>query len=224
LLWQQIIDGFARTSAAATKTLTGQHAAIVATVVTTLIGRGNYRLSYYLRKTIADGVASSAQVTLGSPIEDGAAEPFAALVTDSVTAHASGSILVRADNASNVLLDVAYVSNTPGTMNFDSRLVGTELEAVWPHLPPSACVIVVEDDGGAIAGCWCCFTSVHAEGVWIAPWHRRSRTVIARQLMAAMAEQLEALGAAAFVTGAVSAGVRAIIRKLGGPRFPVSST
>jgi hypothetical protein len=101
-----------------------------------------------------------------------------------------------------------------------SRLVGTELEAVWPHLPPSACVIVVEDDGGAIAGCWCCFTSVHAEGVWIAPWHRRSRTVIARQLMAAMAEQLEALGAAAFMTGAVSDGVRAIIRKLGGAPLP----
>jgi hypothetical protein len=120
LLWQQIIDGFARTSATATKTLTGQHAAIVATVVTTLIAAGNYRLSYYLRKTIADGVASSAQVTLGFTDRGTAlAEPFAALVTDSVTAHASGSILVRADAASNVTLDVAYASNTPGVMGFD---------------------------------------------------------------------------------------------------------
>jgi hypothetical protein len=104
------------------------------------------------------------------------------------------------------------------------RLVGTELETVWPHLPASARVIVVEDVCGAIVGCWCLFTSVHAEGVWIAPWHRRSRGAIARRLMAGMREQLETLGASAFMTGAVSDPVRRIITKLGGAAVPVSSS
>jgi hypothetical protein len=119
-VWEQVRSGFARVSAAAVKTLLGQHAAIVGTVVTTLTAGGNYRLSYYLRKTIADGVSSSAQVTLGWTDQLTAlSEAFAALATDSITAHASGSILVRADNASNITLDVAYASNTPNVMNFD---------------------------------------------------------------------------------------------------------
>lgn len=119
-VWEQVRSGFARVSAAAVKTLTGQHAAIVGTVVTTLTAGGNYRLSYYLRKTIADGVSSSVQVTLNWTDQLTAlSEVFAALATDSITAHLSGSILVRADNASNVTVDVAYASGTPGVMAFD---------------------------------------------------------------------------------------------------------
>lgn len=99
------------------------------------------------------------------------------------------------------------------------RLVGTELETVWPVLPPSARVIVVEDEHGAIVGCWSLFLSVHAEGVWIAPGSR-ARGTVARRLLEGLAEQLEDIGADAFMTGAVDDGVRRLIQKLHGTPVP----
>lgn len=99
------------------------------------------------------------------------------------------------------------------------RLAGTELETVHPHLPESARVIVVEDEAGAIVGCWCVFTSVHAEGVWIAPEHR-TRGTVARRLLVGLRHQLEDLGATAVMTGAVSDDVRALIARLQGQPLP----
>jgi hypothetical protein len=104
------------------------------------------------------------------------------------------------------------------------RLVGTELEAVWPHLPASARVIVVEDVCGAIVGCWCCSPACTPKGSGLRRGIDASRGAIARRLMAGMREQLETLGASAFMTGAVSDPVRRIITKLGGARSLVSST
>src|SRR4051812_30217658 len=103
LLWQALIDGFARTSVLATLSRDSLNAALPTTLVVTLASAGSYLLSFYLRKTIADGVASSAQVTF-SFTDKGTAltEVFAALVTDSVTAHQSGAIQVSADAASNI--------------------------------------------------------------------------------------------------------------------------
>jgi hypothetical protein len=100
-----------------------------------------------------------------------------------------------------------------------ARLAGTELETVWPHLPDTARVIVVENEAGAIVGCWALFTSVHAEGVWIAPEHRKG-SVVARRLLVGMKRQLEDMDATAFMTGAVSDDVRHIIQALGGTALP----
>jgi hypothetical protein len=49
-----------------------------------------------------------------------------------------------------------------------SRLVGTELENVWPHLDPDRSVVIVVEDEGQIIGCWSAFDVLHAEGIWIA--------------------------------------------------------
>lgn len=99
------------------------------------------------------------------------------------------------------------------------RLLGTELETVWPHLPPSARVIVVEDAQGAIVGCWALFTSVHVEGVWVSPEHR-GRGRVALKLLTAMRAQARDMGAAAVMTGAVSDDVRGLIAHLHGTRVP----
>lgn len=100
-----------------------------------------------------------------------------------------------------------------------ARLAGTELETVWPHLPESARVIVVEDDGGQIVGCWCLFTTVHVEGVWVHPDYRGKGSV-ARRLLVMMRQQARDLGAVAVMTGALTAQVRRLIATLGGTRVP----
>jgi hypothetical protein len=101
------------------------------------------------------------------------------------------------------------------------RLVGTELETVWPHLDPStAVVLVVEDESGQIVGCWSLFACLHAEGVWIAPDHRR-RGVVAKRLLRGMQETARALGVTAVTTAAESSEIAALVtRHLRGQRLP----
>jgi len=98
------------------------------------------------------------------------------------------------------------------------RLAGTELETVWPHLPESARVIVVED-GDQIVGCWAVFSVVHVEGVWIAPEYR-TRGSVARRLLMEMRRQARAMGASAVMTGATSDDVRGLITRLHGQAVP----
>lgn len=100
-----------------------------------------------------------------------------------------------------------------------ARLAGTELETVWPHLPASARVIVVEDEAGAIVGCWALFSCVHVEGVWVAPEHR-ARTAVARRLLVGMRHEARDLGAQSVVTGALTDDVRQLITGLGGKALP----
>jgi hypothetical protein len=101
------------------------------------------------------------------------------------------------------------------------RLAGTELETVWPHFPTNGTVrvIVVENEQGQIRGCWSVFPRVDAEGVWVHPEDRKHGSV-ARHLLAGMREALTDIGAASFVTSAVSDEVRTIIAGLGGTKIP----
>lgn len=95
------------------------------------------------------------------------------------------------------------------------RLHGTELEEVWPHLDQTrSTVIVVEDDDGAIVGCWAAFPYVHVEGLWIAPSHRKGGSV-ARRLWQAMCGAAERWGCEAVMTGALSDEVRALLAHAG---------
>lgn len=100
--------------------LTGQSAAIGTTPIPLpSLASGAYRLTWYLRKTTADGVSSSIQVTIGWTES---AQPLslsgAALATDAVTAVQSNSITVLIDAASPISYSTTYASNTPGAMKY----------------------------------------------------------------------------------------------------------
>lgn len=118
-LWQQLQGMVGKIATVATTELTNQAAAIVTTRAYLVQTPGIYRIAYYVRKTVADGVSSSLTVTLGwtdhgVPLT----EAGAALAADLVTAQQSGSKLVYADGNSDLTFAVAYASNTPGTMRF----------------------------------------------------------------------------------------------------------
>ncbi len=98
------------------------------------------------------------------------------------------------------------------------KLAGTEAEALWPKLPHSAQVLVVED-AGRIVGTWILMTQVHAECVWIAPDHRGSLGVVKR-LLRGMRDLAASLGVSAVLTGACSDDVRNLIQRLGGTKLP----
>lgn len=97
------------------------------------------------------------------------------------------------------------------------RLVGTELETVYPHLPADARVIVVEDDG-EIVGCWSLFPLVHVEGVWIDPKHRGGS--VARRLLSRMRAEARDMGARTVQTAAVTKEVEDLALRIGGFRLP----
>lgn len=118
-LWDTLIAGYQNIGSRAAVALTGQTAAIVTTSAYTTLSSGLYRISWYMRKTVADGVSSSLTVTLGWS-ESGIAltEAGAALATDTTSAQQSGSKVVSADAASDITFAVAYASNTPNKMTY----------------------------------------------------------------------------------------------------------
>lgn len=83
------------------------------------LATGAYRITYYTRKTTADGVSSSLTITL-SWTESGQALTVSgsALTTDAATAVQTGTLLILSDAASPISYSTAYVSNTPGTMKY----------------------------------------------------------------------------------------------------------
>jgi hypothetical protein len=128
LRWQTLIDIFSATPDVASVSLTNQNAAIVTANAFVTKSAGLYRVSYYLRKTVADGVSSSLTFTYGWT--DGGVpltESAAALSTDATSAEQSGSKLVFADQASGLSYAVAYASNTPGQMKYALRVVVEQL-------------------------------------------------------------------------------------------------
>lgn len=99
------------------------------------------------------------------------------------------------------------------------RLVGTELESVWPYLSPqSATVFVVEEDG-LIIGCWASILIPHAEGVWIAPSHRM-KAAVAKLLTQAMRAHVLRLGARTMYTSSCTAVVTRLLRHLKAVKLP----
>lgn len=117
LRWEELRAAFGSTPAAGSIQKLAQNAALVTTAVFTTRVAGLYRISYYLRKTTADGVSSALTFTFGWT-ETGFAqtEAQAALTTDAVTAEQSGSKVVWADANTDLTAAIAYASNTPGQM------------------------------------------------------------------------------------------------------------
>ena len=106
---------------------TNQSAAIATTTIYTPTQGGLYRVSWYARVTVADGVSSSLQVTV-TWREGGVTltKTFAALTGDTTTTLDSQTWVVHADSGTSITYAVAYASNTPLKMRY--RLdVATEL-------------------------------------------------------------------------------------------------
>lgn len=99
--------------------LVNQNAAIVTTNAYAVLVDGLYEISWYVRKTTADGVSSSLTLTLGWT-ESGLplTEAQAALGVDSTSAEQSGTKLIHVDANTALTFAVAYASNTPGQMKF----------------------------------------------------------------------------------------------------------
>lgn len=119
LLWQQLIDGFQQTPTRSGVGFQGQAAALPTSTLYLVLVDGTYRVSYYMRKTTADGVSSSLTVTLGWT-ESGIPQsmPLPALTLDTVAAIQEGSHVLVVDQETTITMAVAYTSNTPGTMKY----------------------------------------------------------------------------------------------------------
>lgn len=99
------------------------------------------------------------------------------------------------------------------------RLGHTYLAPLVPHLPVDAQVVVVENDLGAIVGCWALFRMPHLEGCWIDPQDRRHGSV-ARQLLAGVGEAAAAWGATRAVTASLDREVTELLERLGAEALP----
>lgn len=98
------------------------------------------------------------------------------------------------------------------------RLAGTEAETVWPHLPHTAQVLVVED-GEQIAGCWVLMPVWHVECLYVAPEHR-GKASVARRLLVGMKRLVRDVGARGVMTAATSDAVRALLAHVGAEKVP----
>lgn len=103
-----------------TVNLTQQSATVAATSIPLpALSNGNYRVSYYLEKTTADGVSSSTQVTIGwTHNSKSLTHQFAALTTDTTTATDAQTLPMLIDQNSAITYAVSYASNTPGKMQY----------------------------------------------------------------------------------------------------------
>lgn len=130
LRWQQLVDGWAQSGTVNAFVAPAQTAAIATTVVETTLAAGRYRVTWYLRKTRADGAGSSATVTIGFVDLDGQPLTYAgaALALDTLAAWQSDTKLIRAHGATDVTVAVAYSSTTPGQLRYD-------LEVTVEYLP-----------------------------------------------------------------------------------------
>jgi hypothetical protein len=98
----------------------GQTASIAVTTAFVPATAGLYRISYYLAKTVADGVSSSLTFEYGWT-DHGAArtESEAALTTDTVGAEQSGSKVVYSDANAPLQYAVTYASHTAAKMTYN---------------------------------------------------------------------------------------------------------
>jgi hypothetical protein len=125
--WEELRVGFQSVPSVGRTQELAQTAAIPTTAVYTTKSEGLYRVSYYLRRTVNDGVSSSAQVTLGW-IESGVPlTEVETAVTEAGVAEQSFSKVVWADSVTDLTFSVAYASNTPAKMTYRIDVVVEQL-------------------------------------------------------------------------------------------------
>lgn len=112
--------------------LTGQTAGIVTTSIPLpALAGGAYRINWYLSKTVADGVSSSATVTVTwTEQTSGLTKSLsgAALTLDTTAAvQSTGTPLIMVQQATAITYAVAYASNTPNKMTYTLAIQVEEL-------------------------------------------------------------------------------------------------
>lgn len=100
------------------------------------------------------------------------------------------------------------------------RLVGTEVETVWPTLDPSLSSIVVVEQDGEIVGCHVLMWILHVECLWIAPAHR-GKASVGRRLWSAVQRAARATGVRAVWTAAADDRIRGLLAHVGARQLPV---
>jgi hypothetical protein len=99
--------------------LTNQSTALASQLIYTAPVAALFRVSYYIRKTVADGVSSSVGF-VWHWTESGLPQTLTdtVLATDTTGAVAANDKLLDVDANTNVTCDISYASNTPGTMRY----------------------------------------------------------------------------------------------------------
>jgi hypothetical protein len=95
-----------------------------------------------------------------------------------------------------------------------ARLAGMNLDVLLPHLPPEACVLVVEDDTGRVVACTSLFPMWHLEGTQVVAAYQKSPSVV-RHLLAGIRETAHDLGVSRIVTAATDDQIRGYMDRLG---------
>lgn len=99
------------------------------------------------------------------------------------------------------------------------RLVGWDLAQLAAHLPPDACVLVVEDEHGEIIAVTSAFSMVHLEGTQIAAAHQ-GKAAAARRLLEGIAHLGKRMGVRRMVTASINEPVAAFLERMGAERLP----
>lgn len=102
-----------------------------------------------------------------------------------------------------------------------TKLIGTTLaQAIYD--PDNAFVIVVEDAEGKVVACWSAVNTVHVEGIWIHPDHRK-HAAVGRTLLTGMFEELRSLSVREVVTNADTPEVERMLQTIGAIQLPGTS-
>ncbi len=130
LRWEELRNTFRLVPTLATvavpnATFTGA-ASIPTTAAFTTLQAGTYRITYYIRKTAIDGIASGLTVTLGWVDTLGQSQAFALIAVDSTTAFQTDTITVDADAVTDLTYAVLYAS-TAGNMRFKIKVIVEQL-------------------------------------------------------------------------------------------------
>jgi hypothetical protein len=99
------------------------------------------------------------------------------------------------------------------------RLRGMDLDVLLPHLPADACVLVVEDETGAVVACTSFFPMWHLECTEIRSTHR-GRSSVVRHLLAGIRETAADLGVTRVLTAATDDQIRAYLTRLHAEPLP----
>lgn len=99
------------------------------------------------------------------------------------------------------------------------RLIGTEAEAVIPHLADLRAQALVVEESDAIIGCWVFLPMWHAECLWISEAHRGHGSV-GRRLLSGLKHVADSLGVDRIWTGSASNEVRDLLKHFGAVQIP----
>jgi hypothetical protein len=100
-----------------------------------------------------------------------------------------------------------------------SRIKATGWDGLDGFAPEQVSVIVVEDDDGAIVGCWGATLVIHAGSIWIAPGHR-GRAGVMRRLLRGMRDGARGLGTSTVVVSVVTDSLRKLAMRACGRKAP----